>query len=139
MIETCVLQDEIIIQPSQMGRVKETISQSVQARVATCSLEHGYIQSVGTIRVRNNMISRVTGNCIVSVSYNAICVKPVEGEVLTCTVVLVLPEGILVVHDKIRIIVPAVQRRVGELVQVRILCVRYEQHEYQCVGQLNLE
>lgn len=136
MISHHLFTDNIVLVPSQLANIDANITKIIMQRVGTCTKEYGYVTSISNIRRKSNIISRTSGSCVFQVAYTATCIKPVEGETLSCQVVLSFPEGMLVTHEKMRIIVPRVQYSVGSTVDVILVSIRYESSEYQCVGAL---
>lgn len=136
MIQQHCFTDNIVLTPSQLSNIDQNLCSILKQKINSCSKEYGYIQSISKVQTKGNVISRTSGSCVFQVSYVASCLKPVEGETIPCTVLISFPEGMLVSHEKMRVIVPHVHRPVGTRVDVTLINIRYESSEYQCVGKI---
>lgn len=158
MINTELVNEEIIIRPSELDKVHDTIVKKINEKIGTCSLEKGYIVGVENIyrHILQNKISRNSGNCIFNVSYNIQTLKPTKGHVYEATIVNIFKEGIFCEYKNIKILIPISELKeyefcqfipsftckdknlkIGDKITVVIFAVRYENKNYKCIAKLN--
>jgi DNA-directed RNA polymerase subunit E'/Rpb7 len=100
--------DIIILKPSELGNIKNCITNKLQEKIYTCSREDGYIIDIFNITSYNqNIISRTTSNCLFNVKYNAKVLKPEIGHIYSGIVNTIFPTGIFAEYENIKIFIPA--------------------------------
>ena len=90
---------ELILTPNQLGKnIKQKIKGKLIEKVqGECTEKNGYLICVIRIDdIPNGMIMDTTGNIIFNVSFSAIVMKPIKGEVCEGVVDTVDNNGIIV-------------------------------------------
>jgi DNA-directed RNA polymerase subunit E'/Rpb7 len=163
MYSILLLTEHITIQPSELSRVKKTILSHLQAKVGTCTREHGYIVKILKILPipQNVNISRTSGMCVIEVKYKAKTLIPQVNSIFEAKVMHLYPEAIftgvdLGMENILHIIIPQSKDdwkvdsecntgfirplqasiSVFQIVKVRIIDTRYVKCQYQCIGEL---
>lgn len=156
-VTTQTFTENVIVYPFELNDTKKNILTKLKHHLSTCSEEYGYILDVDNVNwaTMTNKISRISGNCIFNVTYEAKTFKPVVGHEYRAEIVVVVKEGIFCEYNNIQILIPAdillgwrfvahvymniatlEEIKAGDFVNVLICMVRYGSHKYQCVGNM---
>lgn len=150
-----VEQSEIILYPSELNDIHKNIDTKLRKRIGSCTKENGYIIDIHEIYhdKTTNKISRVSGNCIFTISYKMTTLKPEAGHVYKAIVNCIFKEGIFCEYNNIKILIPISEIKnytfqnskfinksksieISNIIQVHINIVRYEDQNYQCIGRM---
>jgi DNA-directed RNA polymerase subunit E'/Rpb7 len=110
-------------------------------------------------------ISKISGNCIYDVTYEIQTLKPEPGQVYHAQVQSIFPDGMFTHYKNINIFIPtssslgddadangadaksadaksadaksadAKTPKIGDIIPVTILFIRYENHRFRCIGK----
>ncbi len=143
MSERVVATEHIVILPSELDDVHGNIKQKLKTLIGTCTRMHGYVMGVESAKIINNMVSRVSGECIFKVEFTFTSLLPQAGHVFTSAITGKFKEsayeGIFAEYKGIKIIVPlshSIDFNVGDLVDIHVDVVQYSNHAYQCIGSI---
>lgn len=149
--------EDIILKPSDLSGIDTRIRKTLAEKVGLCVRDFGYIVEVmPNYKINSNIISRTCGDTIFNITYNAKFLKPEEGSVFISQITFIKEHmGIFSEYNKIKILVPATELvplgwvygdfsftngeeilNVGDLIQVQIRRVRFDDANYQCLGIL---
>ena len=123
-----------------------------------CSQAYGYILEVKKIiSLGENKISSSNSLPVFNVTYEAIVLKPVNGDIISGIVYMILQngEGIMVnVYDIIQVLIPSLNMKpyifnsvswdiptekitIGGKINIKIIANKYEKKQYSCIGKIN--
>jgi DNA-directed RNA polymerase subunit E'/Rpb7 len=136
---------DLKIHPSQIGNpyIKRYILGELQRIMkGECSANHGHIIKVIELKkLLDNKIENSSSDIVVTVKFVGEVFKPVVDDVHTATVIAKFTDGFLVnLYDIQKLLVMAStvdtdrDIKVGELAEVRITAVRYNDHAFSCIG-----
>jgi hypothetical protein len=135
----------IILLPVDLININISIYNKLQKLKYTCN-KNGYIMKIGNILpISNPLISRTTGNCICNITYEIFTLKPEKGHIYKTIVTNIFNEGIFVEYidgirsiKNLKVFLPRVVENlnIGDIINVIIDIVRYENHTYQCIGSV---
>lgn len=151
--------ENIIVHPNELVNIKGYIRSKLQSYISTCTEKNGYIVDICDIdwETMTNKISRISGNCLFSVSYTVENLKPEYGHVYNALVNKMYPDGIFLEYNNITIVIPRdnlsewtyennifikkdqaniVQISIGDWLSVHIDASRYEDGGYQCIASI---
>lgn len=147
---------QIVLRPNELTNIQSNLEKKIRKKVGTCSKEKGYIIMIHNIqrdKKLQNIISRVSGNCIFTVSYDICSLKPEIGHVYKVLVSSIFKEGIFCEYNNIKILIPNSELQsfsyqneklvspeytiqTGDWIKIRIHNVRYDDQNYQCIARL---
>tara|TARA_Y100001970_G_C13677910_1_gene576258 strand:- start:50 stop:535 length:486 start_codon:yes stop_codon:yes gene_type:complete len=125
----------------------------------TCTQDHGYIIDISDeIKIISNRISNNTANTIFEIEFDAILLKPKEGDTISCKVDMVYHHGIFAGINKLKVLIPEntlskqynfdqsnekyVNRKtkkeikIDDMIKIQLTEVRYNKNNYICIGKL---
>lgn len=126
-------------------------------RERTCSREDGYIDHIRQIVDIHNHPLLDSGECVVSVTFEAECFKPDIGRHITTKVEMVFPHGIFSSLYVLRFLIPwktledeyvyvdgvgyrhrtnGKEIRVGDLTTIEITNQKYDDGHFSCIAKL---
>ena len=157
MFQSRPLKDKIVIDPRHLScewemRLLETVKKKKEK---TLSPACGVISSVTRI-IHVDPPKSINGKIIANVEFEAVSFFPSNGEIYPGTITMVLPLGLMIESDMVRILIqpaniPAGYKfdsarkvftngihsyNVGEKVNFKILNVQYKQDRLNCIGGL---
>lgn len=156
-LKQIVKNDKIIIKPNELRNFKDTIYNKLKNKISLCVKDIGYITNIiEIISITSVKISRTTGNCIYLVTYKIEILKPTIGMIFLTLVNVIDKDGILTEHNNIKLFIPStslltdweyngdyfydskndLKISVGNWVKVEIIYMRYDDHNYECIGKL---
>ena len=157
-LQKSVETSQIILRPDELANIESNLEKKIRKKVGMCSKEKGYIIMIHNIQRHKklqNTISRVSGNCIFTVSYDICTLKPEIGHVYKVLISSIFKEGIFCEYNNIKILIPSTELKqytfqnkilvskdstiqIGDWIKIRIQNVRYDDQNYQCIAKLEL-
>lgn len=145
----------VYIKPALLGPgIAGTIEAEVMRKfVGSCSAEHGYITHISNIVILESAAGYSAPDVAVRVSCSVTTYKPYVGERRRCAVTSQIPQGTMMYAAAgrgesigCRVFVPAAHARnpagetagdcgVGSEVEIEILAVKYDKHQFTCIGK----
>jgi DNA-directed RNA polymerase subunit E'/Rpb7 len=148
-------QTDIVVKPSELRDIRRTIVDKLNQKIATeCTEKNGYVMRITAIDPRyTNIISRISGNCIVQVTFTTDNLRPCVDHIYSVKITKVYKTGIVASFTKITFFIPTTtlenyefkENRFesptdvieeGQTVKVRVTAVRYENGNFQCMSTL---
>jgi len=148
-------QTDIVLRPCELKDMRRAIVDKLNQKTATeCTANNGYVIRITAIDPGfTNMISRVSGNCIVQVTFTTDNLRPRLNHVYPVKITKAYKTGVVAVFTKITFFVPASVLdeyefkdnrfespteviEEGQTINVRVTAVRYENGNFQCMSTL---
>jgi DNA-directed RNA polymerase subunit E'/Rpb7 len=147
--------EQMVLSPKELCQIQATILNKLNQKIATCTKAYGYITSIQHLHSYHNIISRFSGDCIFTVRYSFKALKPEIGHCINVSVDAIFKEGIFTQYAGMNILIPSnecpgwtytngmfkneTSNRaicVGDTIEIRITCIKYDHHQYKCIGVL---
>jgi DNA-directed RNA polymerase subunit E'/Rpb7 len=136
---------DLKIEPCQIGNpyINTYILSELQKVMKTeCTMTHGHIINVAELKeILDNKIENSSSDIVLTVKFVVDMFKPVVGDVHPGTVIAQFTDGVLVELygvQKLLIVAATIPEdkvvEVGDMVEVRITAVRYNDHAFSCIG-----
>ena len=151
-MEELILTEKILIKPHNFSsNIIHLLSEKLKE--IPCNEKYGYILDVVKIISYSHLLSRTTGNNIYTVKFEANTLKPKIDKKLNCSVMMILPNGILAEFLDIKLLVPSSKLTdyeykdqcfyndkrvisVGDQICISIKNIRYIKNKFNCIGTL---
>lgn len=131
-------EEDVLLHPAECGDIKKHIHEKIRKHIGECTKEDGFVCDIQEIEIlKENIISRVTGDVFFKAKYKYTTLKPEIGHVYEAKVLQKFEEGLFCEFQGIRIFVPFdtdVQIDLKIPIRVEIRNIRYEDRHYQCIG-----
>lgn len=131
-------EEDILLHPEECGNIKKYIHDKIRKHIGECTKEDGFVCDIQEIEIlKDNIISRVTGDVFFKAKYKYTTLKPDIGHVYDAKVLQRFDEGLFCEFQGIRIFVPVDSNTsidTKNLIRVNIQNTRYEDRHYQCIG-----
>ncbi len=132
-------QEEVLLQPDELGDIRARLSAKIVERIGTCSREQGFVMDMTDIHIypSQNHISRTSGNCFFRVEYTLHYLKPEKGHIYEASVLHVFGEGVFCTAHNMKIFIPkpTPPLQPQDTIRLQIENVRYDNRQYQCIGK----
>jgi DNA-directed RNA polymerase subunit E'/Rpb7 len=148
-------QADIVLKPCELKDMRRTIVDKLNQKIATeCTETNGYVIQITAIDPGyTNIISRVSGNCIVRVTFTTDNLRPRVGHIYNVQIIKAYKTGIVASFRRITFFIPVTMlegyefeenrytspSRVieeGQTIRVQVTAARYENGNFQCISTL---
>jgi len=136
---------DLKIEPSQIGNpyINTYILRELQRIMKTeCTMTHGHIINVVEMKeIIDNKIENSSSDIVATVRFVVDIFRPVVGDVHQGNVIARFTDGVLIELygvQKLLIVAATITEdkvvEVGDMAEVRITAVRYNDHAFSCIG-----
>lgn len=142
----------IVIPPENLNKDITTVIKEY-SNEKICFKEYGYITDIIKINSWNSLISRTNGSNIITAIVEANTFLPKVGLTIDCIVTMIFPQCIFAEYIDLKVVIPSSELKnytyinqmfkynekiikVGDIIKVDILNVRYKKQKFSCIGKL---
>lgn len=160
MLKKVIIEKNIEIEPKYLDKNILTNITSQFNYKNECTLKHGYINPKKIISIDSNIVTKTNNKVSFRVRFLAETFKPEKGMELTCNVNTIIPSGIFLDYEQVKIMVPLKNIKsngyvynkgiftnekdesnainIGDKIKVIITELRFEKKKFICIASMKM-